>query len=1296
MDVSVWLALDLTLGSKLTREIVLEPNSQEDLEAELEENEPGRSVSMLDLGSYTMIVQSKLRTGNAWTVSGINGLLNHGSENRPSAFSRLSKRDVRYLLVTSAALNEDTRKLQVRRAGTWPNPDEMSRTIKKSLPPHVAGRVAILGNLDEEHLETKIRLLLTDSFRVPNAKWTACRDALRQEARIRMRGGGSGRWLREDLERVIQEHEGYLASSPELERYVYPTNWKELCQAMRSKYAALLVGQSGTGKTMATRKLYETLRSEIPGLARVAITRGPSELFSDQTEAPVLYDIEDPWGRFDFNPSTRAWNDQLQKCFREARHDRLVIATTRHDVAQSSRALKTVEPWIVRLEVEHYGEEERRELYQSRTPVLPRKVQLIAQHGMRAALKKLSSPLEIQKFFDALTTIDGDLLSNPQRLISTAIDRAHRDSIELTVINQVEERADLRSAIVLWGLLRANDKLPLGMLRTLEAELADRDEHFSTGVMPLVQFFIAARNFRQNEDLISYYHPRVEAGLEQIVDNSGVLAARTLRLLIERLSLSDDLRQNCGASLAGRLVAALDQKPTIRVSLTQQAAWNIDAWIEKELEEEDTNFEETLKVAALAGSLQCNAAETARYLLNRRDQSFGGMFEWSPLDRDEAWYARIRADQATHKIVEQYLVDVLPNSDIRFPKLFAEDIRRLVPGVATLFQRTAKRAVYLGVLSCADAIAEGALSDLDGFEEIVDIAVDVLSPSGEELQKAEELRLEIVNGEHSESYAEFLAESDDGYTADAFLQYYVKALRRERGWMRIAEHRWSDKLIGCWLKELEGQVEQGAITPEELSGAFKRCGGSQWEANFWNILSDMWDSAYLVPLADRVMKGHVDRDVRRSALRCLLLCEPSEIRRIAESLLSDAKCASIVEVAIDLGHWLRYRGPDEQRVLRAAANARAGLARSVGELSEASSEILRRSEPPLSVEARDLLGKAQNGSPDVRRLRVVADGYVPLEVDEDVKWLLNYSHEDDVACDAIEGAIRRNMTGEVNAALKHKFACVSARALVALAECEDAPLADRYLAMVRTKGTPVRKALVDLLHAKPHPDHLPTLLELAKDTWSKGSHYYGEEDDFPIARAAVSAIEKLGPVPIEPGRELYRIAIETDDQDLRRAIFVLLARTGNPKIQSHLLELAVGRGRPVIGQAAAMSLVQAGENLTLEVVGRMEEKYLATVPPVIAVNLTLVLADRAEIGAVRRAAEALSTNQARRVLLLLMVWRLKDRDLRAARMVANMLPSNHPAIDWALGDESSAVDDSTLADLGDAATCAVALVYMRV
>ena len=388
----------------------------------------------------------------------------------------------------------------------------------------------------------------------------------------------------------------------------------------------------------------------------------------------------------------------MQKCFSEARHDRLVIATTRDDVAQSSRALRTVEPWIVKLEVEHYGEEERRKLYQSRIPVLPRKVQLIAQHGLGLALAKLISPLEIQKFFDALTTIEDDLLNNPQRLLSTAIDRAHRDSIELTVINQVQERGDLRSAIVLWGLLRTADKLPLGMLRTLEAELADEDDHFSNGVMPLVQFFVSARNFRQNEDLISYYHPRVEAGLEKIIDEAAVLAVRTLGLLVERLALSDNLGHDFGPRSSARLVAALDQKPRIKATLSPQAARNIDEWIERELAKEDTNFEETLEVAALAGSSLCNVAETARYLLNRRDSSFGGMFEWSPLNRDEEWYTRIRADPATHKIMQRYVVDVLPDSHTHFPRLFAEDIARLVPRASILFQRTAERAVYLGVL----------------------------------------------------------------------------------------------------------------------------------------------------------------------------------------------------------------------------------------------------------------------------------------------------------------------------------------------------------------------------------------------------------------------------------------------------------------------------------------------------------------------------------------------------------------------------------------------------------------------
>ena len=47
IGVSIWLALDLILASKLTQEMILEPASQEDLEAEIEDYAPGRVTSSI-------------------------------------------------------------------------------------------------------------------------------------------------------------------------------------------------------------------------------------------------------------------------------------------------------------------------------------------------------------------------------------------------------------------------------------------------------------------------------------------------------------------------------------------------------------------------------------------------------------------------------------------------------------------------------------------------------------------------------------------------------------------------------------------------------------------------------------------------------------------------------------------------------------------------------------------------------------------------------------------------------------------------------------------------------------------------------------------------------------------------------------------------------------------------------------------------------------------------------------------------------------------------------------------------
>ncbi|NJO35769.1 MAG: hypothetical protein HC869_24500, partial [Rhodospirillales bacterium] len=202
IDVSVWVALDLVLASRLALELVLEPASEEDIEGDLADDEPGRLTSTAALDGYRLIVQAKLRGGDAWTVAGVKALLKHGDA-RQSAAKRLEDPKARYLLVTSAGLNGGTRRLRVRRAGSWPNPVDTPATIKSALPAGSAGRVAIIGNEDEERLATDIKALLAVSFRVPNARLEECRRALREQARIRIGGAGGGRWTRAQLEQVI-------------------------------------------------------------------------------------------------------------------------------------------------------------------------------------------------------------------------------------------------------------------------------------------------------------------------------------------------------------------------------------------------------------------------------------------------------------------------------------------------------------------------------------------------------------------------------------------------------------------------------------------------------------------------------------------------------------------------------------------------------------------------------------------------------------------------------------------------------------------------------------------------------------------------------------------------------------------------------------------------------------------------------------------------------------------------------------------------------------------------------------
>lgn len=1292
IDVSVWLALDLVLSSEFAKEVVLEPATEEDIEADLADTEPGRLVTTAQVEQYRLIVQAKLRSGDAWSVAGVKGLLEHGT-NRPSAASRLVDPNSRYLLVTSTGVNGGARGLQVRSAGLWPKAADMASSIADAMPVGSAGRVAIVGNQDFERLERDIKSLLSEKLRVPHARLEGCRRMLRDEARARMGGAGGGRWTRAELEEAIRAHDGYIASYPELEHYVKPTNWPEIKAAILQHSAALIVGQSGTGKTMATLKLYDELRREIPGLTRVPIKFGPDQIRDDRTPPPVLYGIEDPWGRYDFDPRSRPWNDQLAQHFVHARPDRLVVATSRLDVARSSGALHTVKRWEVSLEAEHYGVRERQRLYQTRIGNLPRNVQTLAKENQSVVLAELATPLEIQKFFDALATPADTKKRSDSQLTRDAIQRAHHDSIERTVVDQVEERNDVRAAAVLWGLLKANDKLSLQLLRQIDGALAYANDVFEKGAVPLANFFVAARNLRQSESTVSYYHPRVEAGIEQALKRAETVTVKSLRLLIETLCSPDGPGEAWGVAVSARLLYALDRTPELRPKPSAAVQAKIDEWLIDAVCGDGKEFELNLRLAESVGSNASNVAEVARFLLHRPDRSFGGIMVWGAPTHLEAWYERMRADASVRTVVETFIRDVLPHGRDHLGADFVAAIERLAPNLTPVFLAAASTAVHFGCINSKDAISTGALRDLQGFERIVDLAVVELTPSEAEQQRAAEFRLGSKNKEFNEDYAQHYAEDDSGWTASQFLSSYIDKVRATLGWRHLLQHRHRDNLLPLWLDRLGGDVPSSV---EELKSIYEVTQHKGGEDKLWFVLTKHWVPEFEQDLVDLVTAGHQHSGIRMGALTCLVENAVDRFPSLIGRLIQEGNEARLVEIAVELGD-LRDRRDVSKKHREGGAEpwTAPSLQSPLDEVSDAAYALEKKLPAVLSSEAQSLVKRIISSSEEVRVFRMKLDAYVPVGSAEDARWLLAHSDDETAAELAIDLAIRRSLVEDVQAGLTHRFADVVAPALIAVATPLPAPLPPSILALAENKGSRVCRTLVDLLDAKPHPDHRAALLRLSKNEWSSRSAYYGEEEDFPIAQAAVKALGKLGALDAATADELYSLAIDTRDSDLRYAIFVLLVDQAEERFQDALMDIALNPGDKWIRQLAAHALLVGHERIVPSVLERITPRVLTGKIPRVASRLLLLLTWAGEDEAILKAAEKLSTSSTRRVLLLLAIWVRREHDQGLAERIGRMLPTGSLGISWALAGGEGKLGDTALDDLGEPACIDQVLQFMQ-
>jgi hypothetical protein len=466
------------------------------------------------------------------------------------------------------------------------------------------------------------------------------------------------------------------------------------------------------------------------------------------------------------------------------------------------------------------------------------------------------------------------------------------------------------------------------------------------------------------------------------------------------------------------------------------------------------------------------------------------------------------------------------------------------------------------------------------------------------------------------------------------------------------------------------------------------------EDELWYVILRYWDEQYLPSLEMRLLEGCASQETTIAAVACLVTHAPDHLEAIVSQLTSLGSQGQLLEIVASMAHLRDRRAPSGDKLQEATAANMSRLPGPWPEISDAYLDLYNHRPPVLGEAARTILRETTYRSEDVRRLRLAAEVDSSGRTLVDIRCLLD-SEDSDIAAEGMKAAAREHMESVVESGLSHKFADVRAVALETLGKASPTPLPESLLSIAADKGFRVKKVLIELLSEKVHPSHEPVLLKLVRDKISNLSHYVGGPDSYPIAREAVKGLSKYEPLSAETIDELYTIGAGTDDPELRSSIFEILASRGGIALQEKILKLAIAPGKTSARRSAAWALLMSRMHLAPEVIEEITTDMLETRIESIAVLLTLIFTATASLEKVRVAAEQLAASSKRRVLLLLMIRELTERDVELAKQVALMLPANHPALLWAFGEELAEAHDRLVSDLGNPGICSEVLFFMK-
>lgn len=1235
LKVSVLFALDLLVSKQQTDQITLEPANEEDLEIEMT-HEPGALTQKLTIKTRKLTVQCKLRSTGPWTISGIKSLLLHGTQRTPPK-ELLKDPDVSYLLVTSADLTGEARRLLVNSPTQWHRLRSMPRSLAKALPSDASGRVAVWHNLDQERIELRINDLLIQRFRVPQSHIETCIRQLEEGALERMRGNWAGVWKREDVVEIIETLGGYDGTAKDLAIFVPPGNWGELLAQLKSRNAIVLTGPSGTGKTTTAKALIASMREENPQLAHIKIKGGPERLRDDITTGPVIFEIEDPWGKYRAEPDSLPWNDAINGFLASASPSRIFVITSRSDVMQDASLTSLDQRYKANLLADHYRSSDRRQLFELRLRTLPRAEQRSAHRYQSTVVKELMLPLEMDRFFGAAGL--GPKQDEGERtFVHRCIEEARSQSIESALTRVIERQEKWEAAAVLWALLKARKRLTFSVLEDLEEELSSSIPTLEDRLSTLASTLIAGGTLRQDKSEFSFAHPRVGAGLEKAMLVKPVASSRTLSRLLDALVALDGFSAtDWGTETAAHVISEMSSISGLRRKFSKPTQEHVDKWLTHRLASLDVTFRDDLALAAKVGSQDCDVAELARWLDESPvDHQWFNMTSWKEPKKPSQWYERLAQAPHTFAICDAFITRVIGFRSGWFDRTFHKAIEKFSPSLTPSFCAALREIITHGYSPNVETLISGAIGDLASYEAVFDETTAHLERR--RMTRDRSALLALYNRNYDEDVQEHFWENmgEEGYTASEILKAYIHERRTRGEWHVLTERPNRSGFLWEWIHVAQRSEEAPPV--QELVALGAVSSDSDYEDEYWRLVVEHFDGVLVENLQYRLREGSRSDAVRKSAASAALMHAPDLIRDLFSSV-SGVSTQRLLELALDvqacpndgaLGQVGEGLGLD---TLIASADQT---------IKEASWGLLGSADAEVSEVSIALIGSIPLDAPTALNLSV-ARALSKSRHDVAVRLKHVLSSTLDVTEENIELAVQAMKLGAscedqdlINLGLQHDFARVRIEAMNAMFDQSSGPLSQEILSKKDDPSSLVRRRLVEMLKDRPHTAHVSTLVKLSYDTWTPDHHHQRSEVSYPIAEGAVDILREEESLGDDVYRKLIKSLNASDNKRVRLQLLRTMVRHGSPSRQENLIKIAIGEGRPTLQRLTSQALFLESGSLVDGHHSLVDDATLTEVSPEVCIWICLLMLGVAPTDRLLQVAQLLASNASRRVFVALL------------------------------------------------------------